>query len=53
MNGILNQYFHNYIVGDYKDWRDHLRLVKFCYNFTKHSVIKVSHFELALGVEVK
>jgi hypothetical protein len=53
MNGILNQYFRNYIGGDYKDWGDHLGLVKFCHNFTKHSVMKMSHFELALGVEVK
>jgi len=53
MNGILNQYFCNYIGNDYKDWDDHLGLVKFCHNFTKHLVIKMSHFELALGVKVK
>jgi hypothetical protein len=40
MNGILNQYFRNYIVNDHEDWGDHLGLAKFCYNFTKHLVTK-------------
>jgi hypothetical protein len=53
VNEILNQYFRNYITGDHRDWGDHLGLAKFCYNFTKHSIIKMNHFELALGFEVK
>jgi hypothetical protein len=52
-NEILIRYFHNYIIRDHRDWGDHLGLAEFCYNFTKHSVIKMNHFELALGVEVK
>ncbi len=40
MNGILNQYFRNYIVSDHEDWGDHLGLAKFFHNFTKHLVIK-------------
>ncbi len=43
MNGILNQYLHNYIINDHKDWGDHLSLVDFCYKSTK-----MSPFELAL-----
>jgi len=53
MNGILNQYLRNYIISNHKDWGDHLGLAKFCYNFTKHSTIKMNPFELALGVEAK
>jgi hypothetical protein len=53
MNGILNHYLHNYIASDHKDWGDHLGLVKFCYNSTKHLATKMSPFELALGVEAK
>jgi transposase len=53
VNGILNQYLHNYIVDDHKDCNDHLSLVEFCYNSTKHPTTKMSPFELALGVEAK
>jgi hypothetical protein len=40
VNMILNQYFRNYIINDHKDWGDHLGLVEFCYNSTKHSATK-------------
>jgi len=53
MNGILNQYLHNYVVGNHKDWGNHLGLAKFCYNSTKHLATNMSPFELALGVEAK
>ncbi len=53
VNGMLNQYFCNYIVNDHKDWGNHLGLVKFCYSPTKHSATKINPFELALGVEAK
>ncbi len=53
MNGILNQHFHNYIIGDHKNWGDRLGLVEFCYNSTKHSTTKMSPFELALGAKAK
>jgi len=53
VNRILNRYFHNYIACNHKDWGDHLGLVEFCYNSTKHSTTKMSPFELALGVEAK
>jgi transposase InsO family protein len=53
VNEMLNQYFRNYIVSDHKDLSDHLGLEEFCYNSTKHLAIKMSPFELTLGVEVK
>ncbi len=53
VNELLNQYFHNYITNNHEDWGDHLGLAKFCYNSTKDLTIKMSPFELALGVEVK
>jgi hypothetical protein len=53
VSGILNQYLCNYIANDHKNWGDHLGLVEFCYNSTKHSTIKMNPFKLALGVETK
>ncbi len=53
MNGILNHYLHNYIANNHKDWGDHLGLAKFCYNSAKHLAIKMSPFELVLGIEAK
>jgi hypothetical protein len=53
VNGILNQYIHKYIADDHKDYSDHLSLVEFCYNSTKHPATKMNPFELALGVETK
>jgi hypothetical protein len=53
VNIIMNQCFCNYITNDHKHWGDHLGLVEFCYNSTKHLATKLSPFELALGVEVK
>jgi hypothetical protein len=53
VNEILNQYLLNCNVDNCKVWVDHLGLMEFCYNSTKHSIIKINPFELALGVEVK
>ncbi len=53
VDGILNQYLYNYIIGDHKDWGDHLGLAEFCYNSTKHLATKMNPFELVLGIEVK
>ncbi len=49
----MTQYLCNYIVSDHKDWANHLSLVEFCYNSTKHSTTTMNPFELALGVEAK
>jgi hypothetical protein len=46
VNGVLNQYFKNYVNVDKREWDEHLGLTKFCYNFTMHLVIKISPFEL-------
>ncbi len=53
VNGVLNQYFKNYVDANQKYWGKHLGLVKFYYNSTMHLVTKMSPFELALGNEVK
>jgi hypothetical protein len=29
-NGVLNQYFKNYVGVDQKDWGEHLGLTEFC-----------------------
>jgi hypothetical protein len=49
----LNQYFYNYIANVRKNWGNHLGLVEFCYNFTKHLAIKTNPVKLALGIETK
>jgi translation elongation factor EF-Tu-like GTPase len=45
VDGILNQYLHNYIIEDHEDWGDHLGdhlgLAEFCYNSTKHLATKM------------
>jgi hypothetical protein len=53
VNGVLNQYFKNYVSVDQKDWGEHLSMVEFCYNCIIHSTTKMSLFELMLGKEVK
>ncbi len=52
-NGVLNQYFKNYVSADQKDWGQHLSMVEFYYNSIMHSTTKKSLFELVLGKEVK
>jgi hypothetical protein len=37
---------------NHRDWGNHLGLMEFCYNLTKHLVTRVSPFD-ALGIEAK
>jgi hypothetical protein len=53
VNGVLNQYFRNYMSIDKKDWGEHLGLVEFYYNSITHLITKMSSFKLALGKEDK
>jgi hypothetical protein len=53
VNGVLNQYFKNYVNINKKDWGKHLGLVEFCYKSTMHSTTKTSLFELTLGKKAK
>ena len=38
--------------ADQRDWVDHIDILEFCYNSTKHSATGFSPFELAAGKEV-
>ncbi len=38
--------------ADNKDWGNDLGLTKFCYNSTKHSMTRMTLFELVVGLEV-
>ncbi len=42
VNGVLNQYFRNYVNANKKDLGKHLDMVEFYYNSTMHSTTKVS-----------
>jgi hypothetical protein len=53
VNGVLNQYFNNYVSANKKDWGEHLGLIKFCYKFITQLAMKMSSFELTLGKEDK
>jgi AAA15 family ATPase/GTPase len=53
VNGVLNQFFRNYVNINKKYWGEHLSLTKFYYNFTMHSAMKMFPFELMLGKEEK
>jgi hypothetical protein len=50
-NGVLNQYFRNYVNNDPRNWGEHLCLVEFYYNSKTHSSTKMSPFELPLRKE--
>jgi hypothetical protein len=41
------------VSANYRDWGNHLNLIEFCYNSTKHSTIGANPFKLALGVEAR
>jgi hypothetical protein len=51
VNRVLNQYFWNYVGADHKDWCNDLGLTKKNYNSTKHSMTRMSPFELVVGLE--
>jgi hypothetical protein len=51
INKVLSQYFWNYVGADHKDWGNDLRLTKFCYKSTKHSMTRMSAFELVVGLK--
>ncbi len=53
VNGVLNQYFKNYVNVDQRDLYEHLGLAKLCYNFTMHLVTKMSSIELVWGKETR
>jgi hypothetical protein len=42
VNGVLNQYFTNYMIINKKYLAKHLDMVEFYYNSTMHSMTKMS-----------
>jgi len=46
MNLIIQQFLRNYVVVDQQDWVDHLELVEFCYNNSKHSATGSTPFQM-------
>ena len=52
VNQSLEDYIRCYVQADQKDWMDHIDMLEFCYNSSKHSAIGFSPFELATGKQV-
>jgi hypothetical protein len=43
---VIQQFLKNYVAVDQQDWVDHLELVEFCYNNSKHLAIGVTPFQM-------
>ena len=52
VNQSLEDYIHCYVQADQKDWVDHIDMLEFCYNSSKHSATGFYPFELAIGKQV-
>ena len=52
VNQSLEDYIRCYVQADQKDWTDHIDMLEFCYNSSKHSATGFSPFELATGKQV-
>ena len=52
VNQSLEDYIRCYVQADQKDWVDHIDMLEFCYNSSKHSATGFSPFELATGKQV-
>jgi hypothetical protein len=46
---VIQQFLKNYVVIDQHDWMDHLELVEFCYNNSKHSISEARPFQMVTG----
>jgi len=46
VNLVIQQFLRNYVVANQQDWVDHLELVEFCYNNSKHSVTRSTPFQM-------
>ena len=51
LNLVLQEYLRNYMNAHQTDWVDHLRLVEFSYNNTKHLKTGFSLFMVVSGTE--
>jgi hypothetical protein len=46
VNLVIQQFLKNYVATDQQDWVDHLELVEFCYNNSKHSATGSTPFQM-------
>ncbi len=46
---MIQQFLRNYVATDQEDWVDHLELVEFCYNNSKHSRTRSTPFQMVTG----
>jgi hypothetical protein len=49
VNLVIQQFLKNYVAASQQDWVDHLELVEFCYNNSKHSTIGFTPFQMVMG----
>jgi hypothetical protein len=49
VNLVIQQFLRNYVATDQQDWVDHLELAKFCYNYSEHSAMRATPFQMVTG----
>jgi len=49
VNSVIQQFLKNYVAADQQDWVDHLELVEFCYNNSKHLTTGATPFQMVTG----
>jgi hypothetical protein len=49
VNLVIEQFLKNYVVVNQQDWVDHLELVEFCYNNSKHSAMGSTPFQMMMS----
>ncbi len=49
VNLVIQQFLRNYVATDQQDWVDHLELVEFCYNNSKHLATGSTPFQMVTG----
>jgi hypothetical protein len=49
VNLIIQQFLKNYVAANQQDWVDHLELVEFYYNNSKHSATGSTSFQMVTG----
>ena len=51
INALLKEYLMHYVTTTQKNWVDLLDTTQLCYNLQRNSAIRMSPFELAIGVQ--
>ena len=52
VNLVLQEYLRNYVNADQTDWADHISMVEFSYNNTKHSGTGFTLFMVVSGTKL-